>query len=129
MIVYVAGPYTKGDVAVNVARAMEIGNDVIDAGYYPIVPHLSHFLHMQKPQPYAVWIKMDLALIEKCDCMIRLLGESEGADGEVALAERLGLQIVYQTENGWMLRKKKSDGLLSALNQAKLSLVAMGVIE
>lgn len=127
MIVYVAGPYTKGDVAVNVARAMEIGNEVIAAGYFPFVPHLSHFLHMQKPQPYEVWTKMDFAFIEKCDCMIRFLGDSSGADAEVVLADKMGMQVIYETENGWRLRTKKSDRLLSLLNQVKLSLYAMSI--
>lgn len=81
--IYVAGPYTKGDVAVNVKNAMEAGLDIIKAGHAPYVPHLSHFLHMQEPQPYGTWMAIDLAWIDACDYFLRLPGESEGADQEL----------------------------------------------
>lgn len=93
--VYIAGPYSKGDVAVNVKVAMEAANELIEAGYYPFCPHLSHFLHINHPKPYETWIELDLAYLEVCDVLIRLEGESSGADGEVVHAYKYGIPVFY----------------------------------
>jgi hypothetical protein len=91
--VYIAGPYTIGDVAKNVRNAMIAGMTVLDHGHYPFVPHLSHFLHLHSPRPYEVWTAMDDAFVESCDALIRIGAESKGADAEVLLARRLGIPV------------------------------------
>src|SRR5262245_13074316 len=91
--VYVAGPYTKGDVAQNVRKAYEAANGLADKGVAPFVPHHTHFWHMIFPRPYADWIRLDLAFLPCCDALLRLPGESSGADGEVAEARRLGIPV------------------------------------
>jgi len=101
--VYVAGPYTGGDVVQNVRRAMTAANDLLVAGYTPHVPHLCHFLHLLNPQPYEVWMRLDFAWLEKCDVMVRLSGESSGADREELAARKLGMPVVLIDElaDGW----------------------------
>jgi hypothetical protein len=96
--IYIAGPYTKGDVAVNVKNAMDAANELINAGHYPFCPHLSHFLHMNNPQPYQVWIDLDLVFLPDCDALLRLEGDSAGADGEVRKANELGMPVYYSIE-------------------------------
>lgn len=81
--VYVASPYTQGDVAANVAAAMDAADTLIRAGFAPFVPHLSHFQHMMHPHPYDTWIALDLCWLEVCDALVRLPGPSAGADAEV----------------------------------------------
>lgn len=98
MRVYVAGPYTKGDVAVNVRNAMEAGIQLLEAGHQPYVPHLTHFLHMHKPQPYVVWTELDNAYLPYCEAMICLPGESTGADAEVVLAHSLHIPVFNSVE-------------------------------
>lgn len=120
MLVYVAGPYSGGDVCVNVSRAMEVGHLVLDAGFVPVVPHLSHFLHLQKARPYEDWIRMDLGLLGRCDCLVRLLGNSPGADGEVDFAGKHGIPVILETAGGWEYRCDRSDRLLSALNLVRV---------
>lgn len=95
MRVYIAGPYTKGDVAQNVVLAIRIGDYVADKGHIPFIPHLSHFWHMITPRPYEYWIEYDLRWLELCDIMIRIEGESAGAEKEEAWAKRLGRRIVF----------------------------------
>lgn len=63
MLIYIAGPYTRGDVANNVRRAIEAAHLVIEAGHAPVVPHLSHFLHMHQPLPYETWMSIDLQFL------------------------------------------------------------------
>lgn len=50
---------------------------------------------MIHPRPYQDWIKIDLEWVKKCDCLLRLEGESKGADGEVELAKSLNKPIFY----------------------------------
>lgn len=82
--IYVAGPYTQGDVAVNVRNALHAASMLADAGFIPYVPHLSHFWHLVFPRPYEEWLKFDLIWLAQCDACLRLDGPSNGADGEVA---------------------------------------------
>ncbi len=90
--VYVAGPYSS-DPETHTRTAIEAGQRIADAGAVPFVPHLYHFWHQQIPGGYEQWMRLDLAWLSKCDALVRLPGESPGADREVAEAERLGLPV------------------------------------
>lgn len=91
--VYVAGPYTNGDVAQNVKKAMEVGNILMDNGFAVFIPHLSHFQHMMHPRQYEDWIDHDLTWLESCDMLFRIDGYSLGADQEVRRAKELGKPV------------------------------------
>jgi hypothetical protein len=93
--VYVAGPYTKGDVAVNVANAIDAGTTIAEAGHFPFIPHLTHFWHYRSEHPYEFWIAQDLEWLKVCDAVVRLPGESSGADGEVAVAQKRGTPVFH----------------------------------
>jgi hypothetical protein len=96
--VYIASPYTKGDVAVNVKAQIDAFAKLMDAGYAPFAPLYSHFQHMAHPRPYENWLKLDLEWIPVCDALLRLPGESSGADIEVELAKKLGKPVYYSIE-------------------------------
>ena len=55
MKIYIAGPYTKGDVAQNVRNAIHAGNLAAHFGHTPFIPHLTHFWHMLCPNEYEFW--------------------------------------------------------------------------
>ena len=97
--IYIAGPYTAGDVAQNVKRAMDIANDLIELGHAPYCPHLTHFLHMNNYQPYEKWLEIDLAYLEIADAVIRLPGESKGADREVEFAEKNHIKVFLSLDD------------------------------
>ena len=96
--VYIASPYTIGDVAVNVKAQIDCADELIKMGYAPFVPLLSHFQHMAHPQPYQKWVQLDLEWVKACDCVLRLQGESKGADGEVEFAKSLGIPVYYSID-------------------------------
>ncbi len=96
--IYVAGPYTKGDVALNVRSAIAAANELADLGFAPFVPHFTHFWHMLFPRPYEFWLDLDNQFLPCCDAVLRLPGESNGADKEVQLATSLGLPIFHTIE-------------------------------
>lgn len=93
--VYIASPYTIGDIAVNVKRQLDMADELMDLGFAPFAPLYSHFQHMAHPRPYQDWIDIDLEWVAVCDCVLRLSGESKGADGEVKFAEELGIPVFY----------------------------------
>lgn len=93
--VYIASPYTNGDVALNVKAQMDCANKLIELGFAPFVPLYSHFQHMAHPQPYETWVKLDLEWVNVCNCLLRLPGESSGADGEVKFAQENKIPVFY----------------------------------
>ena len=97
--VYVAGPYTNGDVAVNVRRAYETANRLADLGFAPFVPHATHFWHMLFPRPYEFWLDLDNQFLPCCAAVLRLPGESAGADKEVNLARETGIPVFFKLED------------------------------
>jgi len=96
--VYVAGPYTKGDVALNVREAVRVSDELLKLGYAPFCPHLTHFWHMLFPHEYQAWLDLDNEWVACCDVLLRIPGESSGADKEAALAESLGIPVFFSIE-------------------------------
>ena len=95
---YVAGPYSTGDVAVNVRSALVAADALVELGHVPYVPHLTHFWHLVSPKPYEWWLAYDLAWLPFCDALLRLDGPSSGADGELTRAKELGLRVYHSLE-------------------------------
>ena len=93
--VYIASPYSLGDVAVNVRDQIITANTLMTLGYVPFVPLLSHFRHMMFPRNYVEWLNYAMEWIPVCDCMLRLPGKSKGADEEVALAVKLNIPVFH----------------------------------
>lgn len=91
--VYIACPYTKGDVALNVCTAMDFFDYLADLDVIPFNPLLYHFQHMHTQRDYDFWMEIDLAWIDKCDAVFRVLGESKGADRECEYARKKGIPI------------------------------------
>jgi len=92
--VYLAAPYTIGDQALNVRHSLEVA-DTLLPWFVPFCPLLSHFWHMISPKDYITWLRYSLDWLERCDYVLRLPGDSLGADVEVAHAQKLGIPIFY----------------------------------
>lgn len=99
MRVYIAGPYTKGDVVLNVRRAVEAADQVLKAGHAPYCPHLTHFWHYLCPGSWEQWLALDKEWVKVCEALIRLDGDSVGADREAALARSLGIPVFDSVES------------------------------
>lgn len=99
MIIYVSSPYTKGDVSENIRRACFAGDEILKKGHIPLVPHLTHLWHLVSPKPWEDWMRIDSNLLSICDALLRLPGESKGADLEVIEAKNLCMIIYYSLED------------------------------
>lgn len=91
--VYIAGPYSEPDQAINVKVAMDAAHELLCYGLVPYCPHLTHFLHMAYPRSWKEWMEYDEVWLRKCDCVLRLIGVSRGADREVDLAVSLEIPV------------------------------------
>lgn len=92
-LVYVAGPITGnpwGCVRQAVTAAAEL-NDVCDT----YLPQLSVLHEMIEPRPYEQWVAQGLAMVARCDAVLRLHGDSPGTDRECVEAERRGIPVFY----------------------------------
>jgi len=77
---------------------MGVADRLIHLGFAPFVPHLYHFLHLMAPHDYEVWMAVGLAWLRTCDAVLRLPGESPGADREVEVARILEIPVFYSVE-------------------------------
>jgi hypothetical protein len=93
--IYIAGPYSKGDPVINTANAIRAADHLASYGIIPFVPHLTLFWHLLSPHEIEFWYNYDIAWLSKCDGLLRLSGESPGADNEVRIAEEKGIKIYY----------------------------------
>lgn len=101
---YIAGPITLGDIDANVQRAVTVGQVLLDKGYAPFIPHLSHFMEPastwdKNPTRYERWLELDFSYISVCHALLRLLGESKGADREVKWARKLGIPVFHTLDD------------------------------
>jgi nucleoside 2-deoxyribosyltransferase len=93
--VYVAGPLaSSGNYVENIRNAVRAAESLRGLGLVPFVPHLNALWNMMSPHSdYDYWLPMDLAWIDRCEAVLRLPGESKGADMETAYAERTGKPV------------------------------------
>lgn len=92
-LIYIAGPLTNGDQMMNVRAAIKAGQIATSLGCAVIVPHLLVLAHIVSPMNYEYWMAQDLAIIERCDALYRMEGESKGAEREVEHALSRGIQV------------------------------------
>jgi hypothetical protein len=97
--IYIAAPYTKPDPAVNTRSAILVAEQLRDKGFIPFVPHLTHLWHLISPHEIDYWYEYDIEWLKKCDALLRLPGESKGADNEVKVAQELGIPVFYDIDS------------------------------
>lgn len=97
--VYIASPYTLGDVVVNVRESLLVADKLVELGYAPYPPLYAHFWHFLSPKPYETWVKLDEEWVLRCDALLRLPGESSGADAEVELAKKTASRSFTPSKN------------------------------
>ena len=106
-LILIAGPYRSGTgddpdlMARNLARLEEAAWPIFSAGHIPMIgewvalPVLRSAGATGVLDPLAEQVMYPTAerLLEHCDAVLRLPGESRGADQDVAIARRRGLPV------------------------------------
>lgn len=94
-LVYIAGPISKGDQLANIHDGMEVWEQLRAAGFVPFCPHWSALQQMHHPLTPEKWYEFDLHWLRLCDAVLRMPGESVGADAEVKHAELAAIPVFY----------------------------------
>jgi hypothetical protein len=112
LIVLIAGPYRSGTnddpalIAANLRKLESYALPLYHAGHIPLIgewvalpiirdaggKQVGDAIHQQYLYPVAS------RLLERCDAVLRVPGESTGADQDVRLAQERGLPIYYRIE-------------------------------
>jgi len=91
--VYIACPYTQGDMCVNVKNAHAMWEALFQEGFAPFNPLLTHYQALFQQHEYHEWLDYDMVWLKKCDAVLRLPGPSVGAEREVEVAMELGIPV------------------------------------
>jgi hypothetical protein len=113
MMILIAGPYRGGTnddpvlIKKNLEKLESVALPIFRLGHVPMIGEwvalpLMNLAGSKKPGD-DVWneIQYPVAhrLLEKCDAVLRLPGESKGADEDVRIAKERGLKIYYRLED------------------------------
>lgn len=93
--VYIASPYTIGDKEKNTQRQIDAWEILTQCGFAPFAPLLTHYIEKHYKHDYDTWLKIDFAYLSCCDALLRLDGESKGADMEVDFAIKNDIPVFY----------------------------------
>jgi hypothetical protein len=113
MLILIAGPYRSGThdepalLARNLARLEAAAWPIFRSGHVPMIgewvalPVLRGAGGGRLDEPPASKIMYPTAerLLEHCDAVLRLSGDSTGADRDVAIAEEKGLPVFHRIED------------------------------
>jgi hypothetical protein len=95
-LVYIAAPYTKGDQVKNCRDAMLKWDHLrVENKVTPICPHWSAYQQLLLPLNWDQWLAYDFEIISRCDAVLRLAGESKGAEAEEEHARSRGIPVFY----------------------------------
>ncbi|WP_251038691.1 DUF4406 domain-containing protein [Agromyces sp. ISL-38] len=111
LLILIAGPYrsgTNGDpdaIARNLARLEEAAWPIFRRGHVPMIgewvalPVLRGVAEAaQADEGGDVMYETAARLLEHCDAVLRLPGESSGADTDVAIARRRGIPVYFDLD-------------------------------
>ena len=112
MLILIAGPYRSGTgddpdrMAANLTRLEEAAWPVFRAGHIPMIgewvalPVLSSAgAGVFDPLAEQVMYPTAQRLLAHCDAVLRLPGESRGADQDVAIAQERGIPVYHRIED------------------------------
>lgn len=113
MTILIAGPYRSGTnnnaelMQKNLDKMEEMALPLFRAGHIPLIgewlalPLLKTAGCLYPGDEIYQEISYPIArrLLSKCDAVLRIEGESAGADGDVKLAMELGLKIFYKLDD------------------------------
>lgn len=112
-VVYISGPISNGgkadeiDRLANVSASLRPHSWLVRAGFAVINPLLTEAVDTYirrgdyEPLGHGAWLEGDLSILHSgaVDAVLRLAGESKGADMEVAYAKHLGIPA-FTTKDG-----------------------------
>ena len=98
-LVYIAAPYSSDPVG-GTHRAIAVAERLEGTGLItPVVPHLNLLWDLIYTHTNDFWYSMDLALLDRCNALLRIPGVSPGADDEVIFAEEAEIEVFFEIDD------------------------------
>jgi hypothetical protein len=109
-LIYIASPYTKGDMILNIRHQINVFDELKREGIVtPISPLIYAFVEITHPDKYENWMNYDLDLIEHCDGVyvtntevgdyIQLAADSKGVKMEIKHALENTIPVWYNKKD------------------------------
>ncbi|MEU4695325.1 DUF4406 domain-containing protein [Actinoplanes sp. NPDC023714] len=101
MLILIAGPYRSGTgddpakMAANLARLEEAAGPIYQAGHVPMIGEWVALPVFRYLLDKDVFYDTAHRLLQHCDAVLRLPGESTGADQDVKIAQERGIPVYY----------------------------------
>ncbi|WDF80352.1 DUF4406 domain-containing protein [Mucilaginibacter sp. KACC 22773] len=113
LIILIAGPYRSGTnddpelMANNLRKMEEVALPIFRAGHIPVIgewlalPLLKQAgsTHPCDEAYQEISYPVSRRILAKCDAILRIPGESKGADGDVQIALEQGIKVYYNLED------------------------------
>lgn len=113
LIILIAGPYRSGTnddpelMADNLRKMEEAALPIFRAGHIPVIgewlalPLLKQAgSKLPGDEAYQeISYPVSRRILAKCDAILRIAGESRGADGDVEMARQQGIKVYYQLDD------------------------------
>lgn len=113
MLILIAGPYRSGTnddphlIEKNMNNLEALALPIFEKGHVPLIGEWVALPLMKlagnEKIGDAVWNKIQYPvaqrLLEKCDAVLRIEGDSKGADQDVAIAKEHGLPVYYSIDD------------------------------
>lgn len=113
LIILIAGPYRSGTnddpelMANNLRKMEEAALPIFRAGHIPVIgewlalPLLKQAgsTHPGDEAYQEISYPVSRRILAKCDAILRITGESKGADGDVQIALEQGIKVYYNLED------------------------------
>ncbi len=94
-LIYISGPITNGNRNLSFYQAAEAQLRLMKTGDYACYnPMLSMAMFANNELSWEEWLECDESWIRVSDLVLRLPGESKGADREVTYAKTIGVSVV-----------------------------------
>ena len=97
-IIYISGPISKGSWQGNYEQAEIAMRELIERGYSPINPMMTMKMDDAEDITHATWMAIDLPQVRVSAAVLRLPGESIGADTETSHASLYGIPVFFSID-------------------------------
>lgn len=114
LLIYIAAPYTAPDPIANAREAVLVADRIYEASNHelvPLVPHCNLVWNFVVPHDVEHYYAYDMELLKRCDALLRIPGESWGADEEVKFAEANNIPVFYGEDD--LFDWAEDEGLVS----------------
>lgn len=102
MRVYISGPISSGgveQVPKNLNQGIKVWRELIKLKFAPFCPHMNDLGYIvTEPVPWEEALEIDEEWVAASEVMLRLPGESKGADREERYCRDNGIPIVYSID-------------------------------